>query len=177
MHEIRNVVQKGFTLVELLIVIVVIAILAAIATSVYSSAQDNARVTALHDAFKSYKKSLLSLSIANGVDGYIVETQLLGVNNPTINSIAADTRYKDFVKPITDGYGITSTTWYYDYDGDTLADCATAGTGVGIFTDNVPTKYIDLLESKFDDGSSTCGIYRLQSGSPGRLFYIIDKNQ
>lgn len=57
---------RGFTLVELLIVLVVIAILAAITLVAYNGVQDKAEVTKTTTAVKAYQKALTMYKIENG---------------------------------------------------------------------------------------------------------------
>lgn len=59
--------QKGFTLVELLIVIVVIAILAAISVVAYNGIQNRAEVSKTANAISAYKKGLMMYKADKGV--------------------------------------------------------------------------------------------------------------
>lgn len=62
--------QKGFTIVELLIVIVVIAILAAITIVAYTGIRDRARNSNLQSAFSQTSKALDVARTASGVEQY-----------------------------------------------------------------------------------------------------------
>ncbi len=62
--------QKGFTIVELLIVIVVIAILAAISIVAFNGIQERARNTQTTEAVAKYARALQSYAATNG--GYPV---------------------------------------------------------------------------------------------------------
>ncbi len=62
-----NRAQKGFTIVELLIVVVVIAILAAITIVAYSGIQDNARKTALQAEMKQRADKIKLYALDNQV--------------------------------------------------------------------------------------------------------------
>lgn len=58
--------QRGFTIVELLIVVVVIAILAAISTVAFSSVQDRAEIAKTASAVRQYREALSHYRTDNG---------------------------------------------------------------------------------------------------------------
>src|SRR5665811_845873 len=58
--------QRGFTIVELLIVIVVIGILAAITIVAYNGIQRSARNAQTASAIEAYKKGLMAYVVING---------------------------------------------------------------------------------------------------------------
>src|SRR5665811_13367 len=58
--------QRGFTIVELLIVIVVIGILAAITIVAYNGIQRSARNAQTASAIEAYKKGLMAYAVING---------------------------------------------------------------------------------------------------------------
>lgn len=72
--------QRGFTIVELLIVIVVIGILAAIVIVAYSGVQQRARNTQVVTGVVAYQKALISYNTING--SYPVNGGCLGSNYP-----------------------------------------------------------------------------------------------
>ncbi len=59
--------NRGFTIVELLIVIVIIGVLAAIIASVYSGIQDRANNQKTEAVVAEYKKALIQYAVTNGV--------------------------------------------------------------------------------------------------------------
>ena len=85
--------QKGFTIVELLIVIVVIAILAAITTAVYGQMQQRARNSAIINAasaslrlVRSYISSTGNYPISTNTSSCISSTSGCVVNTATIGA-------------------------------------------------------------------------------------------
>lgn len=63
---LRASLRYGFTIVELLIVIVVIGILAALVVSVYTGAQQRARMASVENDFAVIKKSMLAYKASKG---------------------------------------------------------------------------------------------------------------
>ncbi len=76
-------VSKGFTIVELLIVVVVVAILAAIVTVGYRGVSNRAQVSALESDVSNAQKQLLATAVSNGVSvGVLAWNSLSGTNTP-----------------------------------------------------------------------------------------------
>jgi prepilin-type N-terminal cleavage/methylation domain-containing protein len=99
--------QKGFTIVELLIVIVVIAILAAIATVAYSGVSQRARIS----------------SVQVDLNG---SAKLLGIDNVTNNAYPATLALANAGRGLTASNG---TTYEYTYTAGTNSYCLTATNG------------------------------------------------
>jgi len=75
-----NTSTKGFTIVELLIVIVVIAILAAISIVAYNGIQQRARNAQVTAGASAYNKALESYKVVSG--SYPTDVGCLGANYP-----------------------------------------------------------------------------------------------
>jgi len=73
--------SRGFTIVELLIVIVVIAILAAISITAYNGIQQRARNTQVVAGVNTYYKALLQYKTINST--YPIHSGCLGANYPS----------------------------------------------------------------------------------------------
>lgn len=71
--------RRGFTIVELLIVIVVIGILAAIVIVAFNGIQDRAKVTSISSGLKQYSKSIAAYNTIN--DRYPTSLEEAGVKN------------------------------------------------------------------------------------------------
>jgi prepilin-type N-terminal cleavage/methylation domain-containing protein len=105
-HNKEN--HRGFTIVELLIVIVVIGILAAIVIVAYNGVQQKAHNAQIISGVQAYRKALLSYQAVNG--SYPTQTGCLGVNYPSGNcwvgtngnfsiNAALDTALSAFINP------------------------------------------------------------------------------
>lgn len=82
---LQNTKSKGFTLVELLIVIVVIAILAAISIVAYNGIQDRAKTTSGNELASQVAKKIEAL---NAVSGSYFSDPAAGVAGSAINTAA-----------------------------------------------------------------------------------------
>ena len=102
--------QRGFTIVELLIVIVVIGILAAISIVAYNGIQQRARNSNTAAVVSSYIKALTSYAIENGNYPPIVNAggtyACFGENNPddlcwtrSVNQTIETTSFNQAIKP------------------------------------------------------------------------------
>ena len=102
--------SKGFTIVELLIVIVVIAILAAVTIVAYTGVQNKARVSSVTSALQQASKKLATYHVENG-EQYPAATGTDGIANLASLGIAN-------TSGVTYQYSATNTTY-----------CLTATTG------------------------------------------------
>ena len=75
----RSSLSRGFTIVELLIVIVVIAILAAITIVAYNGIQNRARISAVSSGLSQANKKLLSFAVDG--NGYPADLATIGIND------------------------------------------------------------------------------------------------
>ena len=82
--------QKGFTIVELFIVIVVIAILAAITIVAYNGISNNAKASAAQSAVSQAVRKVQAYAVANA-DAYPATLALAGVSD------SGDTTYQYYV--------------------------------------------------------------------------------
>lgn len=85
---LKQTKQKGFTIVELLIVVVIIAILAAITIVAYNGIQNRANTSAAQSQAASIVKKFEAL---NAIKGAYYSTNGAGVTGAQINTYAAAT--------------------------------------------------------------------------------------
>lgn len=122
--------QKGFTIVELLIVIVVIGILAAITIVAYGGIQSKARVAAVSAALSQASQKLAVYQVDNG--NYPTSLATIGLVNST--SVSYSYNYDNSVTPST--YCLTATTTGTSYSATNSktapqsGDCSTNGLAV-----------------------------------------------
>lgn len=168
--------RRGFTIVELLIVIVVIAILAAITVVAYTGIQNRARATGFTDAIRKVEKAFQLKAVADQRNVYWNESELGGVN-PLISTIITNTNLKDYLPAIPEVSGMSGIRWNYDNDGDTYVNnCSTGATGLNIIIYDI-NQYADVLldvDKTLDDGNLSCGNFRhvpADAGGDGAVFY------
>lgn len=163
--------RRGFTIVELLIVIVVIAILAAITIVAYNGIQQRSRVTALWTGIVQVNKSLHLYVTDINATAWPIDTTIdpMVSGNPTIAQLIAHTTFKNFMQqPPSQG-----TNWFYDNDNDTYPTAGMTG-GVNICIDSIDSSLALAIDQAKDDGNINTGALRY-NGS--RLYYSVSTTQ
>lgn len=162
--------HKGFTIVELLIVIVVIGVLAAITIVSYNGVQRRARATSIVSDLKAAEKAFVSYKAITNTGSWWDERDPAlteGSSNPSIASIiAAQPAFRDFLQqpPTTAGLGTTSV-WAYDNDSDIYNGCSASLAGVNLVLGNVTsTDMMQTIDDTMDDGNLSCGKIRYAGG-------------
>lgn len=106
--------RRGFTIVELLVVIIVIAILAAITIVVFSGVQEKARASVVQNDLVAAKKKIMLYQVDQGV-----------APSSTPNLVAADISASKSV------YDVTGNNFYYCFNTVTKEFAMGARTAVG----------------------------------------------
>lgn len=143
LQTMKHSAQKGFTLIELMIVVAIIGILAAIAIPAYSDYTIKAKVS---------EGASLSGAAKTAVDIYFSENgTLTGANGPTTLGISAEGDYKaKYVSSVgVTGAGVITITLKTDPNLG-LGDAGTSGTNTVIYT---PTSRGATLEWDLDDST------------------------
>ena len=160
---------KGFTIVELLIVIVVIAILATISIVAYNGIQQRARASALADGITKVEKAFRLMATQTSISNWPVYG-----NNPTIASMISTTELKNYIQKAPLLSGQVDADWYYDNDGDSRTGCTLNTQGANVFVEGIDQVIAQQVDTSIDDGVLNCGKIR-QSGTT--FWLTIDENQ
>lgn len=176
--------SRGFTIVELLIVIVVIAILAAITIVAYNGVQERARASAITGGFNTISKAFRLKATADGRSTWWGDASgyLTGAANPHVEDIIAATNLKDYIQqpPTVSGLTTTGSFWWYDNDSDTYdsspaCTSANATTGVNIVFTGVTQSIASIVDKSLDDGNLGCGKVHYDSVN-SRIFYVLSND-
>lgn len=181
--------RRGFTIVELLIVIVVIGILAAITIVAYNGVQARAKATAVVSGIKSVEKAFRILAIEQDKSTWWRDTGATdpiyvgSPANPELSLIIANTNLSNSLQRVPSGSSTNS--WQYDNDGDTRAPsaCQTAGTegsgwtGVILYVAEVSNAVLVQVDKQIDDGDVLCGKVRASSSTQTGLVYQLSFTQ
>lgn len=169
MIDEKHAAARGFTIVELLIVIVVIAILAAISVVAYNGIQTRAKASSVATMLKSTDKAFRMFGTEQGVSTWWLDNALTGTGNPTVAQVISATNLKNYLQSasLPDGYVLQ-----YDNDGDTYNGCSVTPQGVKIFSYNIPLSVVQEVDNQIDDGNISCGKVTWSSADTALSYYL-----
>ncbi len=177
----RNSSDKGFTIVELLIVVVVIGILAAIVTVAYTGISDRANASSFADGLKKVEKAFQLFVVQGGYAAWPRDndSSLTGSGNPTIPSlISSAANFSNYLQSTPNVAGIPTSSWRYDNDGDTYNGCSTnSAPGVSIIVYNTPQSLAQDVDGILDDDDLACGNIRWYASGGDLLLYGLSNNE
>lgn len=153
--KIFKAIKKGFTLVELVIVIAVIAVLSAVLIPVFGNVVKDSRVSALKASLKTCTSNLIMYSLYNQVDYYTPSVIREFLKSEGIKGLTSDD--SEFCE---DGYSI----WYnqqnynfYLVKNDELADFVGGGTSSASVNNRNTAAFATDIFGNVADGGTTQG--------------------
>lgn len=153
--KIFKAIKKGFTLVELVIVIAVIAVLSAVLIPVFGNVVKDSRVSALKASLKTCTSNLIMYSLYNQVDYYTPSVIREFLKSEGIKGLTSDD--SEFCE---DGYSI----WYnqqnynfYLVKNDELADFVGGGTSSASVNNRNTAAFAADIFGNVADGGVTQG--------------------
>ena len=153
--KIFKAIKKGFTLVELVIVIAVIAVLSAVLIPVFGNVVKDSRVSALKASLKTCTSNLIMYPLYNQVDYYTPSVIREFLKSEGIKGLTSDD--SEFCE---DGYSI----WYnqqnynfYLVKNDELADFVGGGTSSASVNNRNTTAFATDIFGNVADGGVTQG--------------------
>lgn len=168
--------ERGFTIVELLIVIVVIAILATISIVAYNGIQERANITKMADGLKKTEKALNLWKIDAHENGLPEENIAGGSENPSINTvISLNPSLKNYIQSTPEPIeAFHAQNWLYDNDLDAglVGNCADTPSGTNIVITGFDQDMALKIDQEIDDGNLSCG--KVRSHNTDMFIYKID---
>jgi len=187
-------IRRGFTVVELLIVIVVIAILAVITVVAYNGIRDRSQASQIASGITQTEKAF-RLWLSDRGDAYwpsdytdysaatpanpLYLPSIFGttVTNPQISVIIASCPGYNAYQQKSPADANPALNWSYDMDNDTKGTTSTTANlvmGTNLVIRNAPLAVQSLVDSSIDDGNNLTGKIRYDPAvSPTAMYYSL----
>ena len=158
--------SKGFTIIELLIVVVVIGILAFLVISTFNGVQRRADATQLANFFQSLDRGIIGLIANEGRTAWWDEAELLACDTgsqtaaPVLDLVIAGCDgFDEFIQESSITVAGTFTRVRYDNDEDVSEECGSLQRGVNFYTEaSLNRRVVEELDEIIDGGDGrTCG--------------------
>lgn len=167
---------KGFTIIELLIIIVVIAILSSIGITMYNGHRMRASVNVVIADLAQIEEALQLYVDRHQLDQWPEDDAIVdGVNSITIQQFIDSMDIKDFMPYSPSNNTPANLIWEYDNDGDAKTGCGdgTNSLGTNIAVVNLPQDLTQILDNTIDDGDLNCGKVRYSDLGEAKMYYTL----
>jgi prepilin-type N-terminal cleavage/methylation domain-containing protein len=157
-HRFRHVRSRGFTLVEIMVVVVIIGLLAALAIPAFQRVQRASQNARVENDFRVFSQAFEIYNSQNGawpnnVGPGVVPTTPVPMNN-------------DFRVAAWEAVTTIGGRWNWD---NSLASGGNAGISISNFT--CDDGQLTEIDAKLDDGDLTSGVF--QKTTSNRVMYIL----
>ncbi|PLS81989.1 hypothetical protein CYG49_00505 [Candidatus Saccharibacteria bacterium] len=177
--------QRGFTIVELLIVIIVIGMLAALVYNVFTTVRRRAEVASAMNGATQIERGLKTALVDEGRSTWWPEYYWadngvpdISAENPPINHLRDRAGYQKYIQNVPNTTNFPASAWRYDADNNTpYVGCPSKPkdeNGINLILPGHKSRpYVEELDKRMDDGNLDCGKGRLFDG---KYFWLLARD-